>query len=263
MNKYQKLMYKNTTWVSPEKGIIVSVKPNFNLYFWSDQHFGANECNYELARNIVNLIKKDKHAYVILGGDLIEAIPRNYKISERGQSVTPDLQIAETSKQLKVISKKIVVLFKGNHNTQSRGESVDSDFLIAQYLNCPYKTTPTVIQFKTTQGTIKVAGGHGKSSAKNGDLELELLRKIYPGCNIYFLGHNHMLYAKRMGALQYTSEGNEKWDESWLVRTGNCLNYPEYARYGILPPQRSGCIKFEIRNGKIKEGYDITEEDFK
>lgn len=263
MNPYQRLQYEGTVWIPPEQGIVCHIKSDFDLYFWSDQHFGANECNYALAKNIIKEIKNNPKARVVMGGDTIEAIPRGYKISERGQTTTPDLQIAKTIEHLKEIQSKIVCMFKGNHNTESRGESVDSDFLIAQALDAPYKTVPTVIQFITPKGVLKAAGGHGHSSAKNGDLELEAVRKIFPGCQIYFLGHNHMLYAKRAGALVYDSEGKEHWDEAWLVRTGNCLNYAEYARYSMYAPQRSGCIKFEIRGGKIKDGYDITEEDFK
>lgn len=259
MSKFEAEKIKGTTQLASNKGVVRKHPyANFNWYFWSDQHFGANECNYTLAANIVNTIKQDKTALVTLGGDIIDAIPRGYKIDDRGQHCTPDLQIARTINELKPIQKQLVVLFKGNHNTNARGESVDSDFLIAQGLNCPYKTVPTVTQIITPKGIIKAAGGHGKSGAKNGDTELEQTRSIFPNCNIYFLGHNHQLYAKRSGALVYDSAGREKWDESWLVRTGNCLNYAEYARYSFYRPQRSGLIKMVVRNGKVVEGTVVT-----
>ncbi len=259
MNKYK---YQRGVAVPINQGLLVNCKPDFNLFLWSDQHFGANECNYELAGHIVSEIKNDKNAVVVLGGDLTEAIPRGYKISERGQRDNPDDQIVETSTRLKPIRDKIKLIFKGNHNLLSRGESTDTDYIIASNLNVPYKTVPTVIQFVTSRGTVRAAGGHGSSGAKNGDIELETLKKIFPGCQIYFLGHNHQLYAKQSGSLVYDSEGKEHWEESWIVRTGNCLNYAEYARYSLYAPQRSGCIKFEIRSGKIHRAVEITDQYF-
>ncbi len=261
MNIYNYSQYSLA--VPIDRGLTFNVESDFNLYLWSDQHFGAEECNYDLARQIVQLIEKDKKALVILGGDLTEAIPRGYKISERGQRTTPDVQIVETISQLNPIKDKILVIFKGNHNVESRGESVDSDFVVASQLQALYKTVPAVIQFHTKNGTVKIAGGHGKSGAKNGDLELERLQRIFPGCQIYFLGHNHMLYAKQSGSLVYDKDGKEDWEAAWFVRTGNCLNYAEYARYGVLPPQRSGCIMFEVRAGKIKRAVEITSDYFK
>lgn len=261
MNKFELDRIKGTTQIASNRGIVRSHPyANFNWYFWSDQHFGAMECNYNLATRIVDTIKRDKTSLVTLGGDIIDAIPRGYKIDDRGQHCTPDLQIARTVNELKPIANKIVCLYKGNHNINARGESVDSDFLIAQGLGVPYKTVPTVVQVKTPRGVIKAAGGHGKSGAKNGDTELEQVRSIFPNCHIYHLGHNHQLYVKRSGALVYDSKGKEAWDESWMLRTGNCLNYAEYARYSMYRPQRSGLIKMVVRNGRVVEGVVVTEE---
>lgn len=262
MNKYTEKQLQGTCFVPINKGIVVEAPKDFDLYVLSDLHCGAAECNYELLRAMIKEIKGNRKARVILGGDVIEAIPRGYKIDERGQDVPPDAQVVITSKYLKPIAPKIICSFKGNHNTNARGESMDSDFLLAELLKVPYKTVPGVVQFKTPKGVVKVAGGHGKSGAKNGDIELEKLRNIFPNCSAYFLGHTHMLYAKHVGALKYDEGGNEHWDSSWFARTGNCLNYAEYARYSFYSPQRSGCVMFEIRNGQIVEGHALTDKHF-
>lgn len=262
MNKYIEKKLEGTSYVPLNQGIIRHTKNTIDLYIWSDQHFGSNECNYDLAAGIIKEIKENRNALTIMGGDTIEAIPRGYKIDSKEQEVPPDTQIVLTKRYLLPIKNKIVCMYKGNHNTQARGESIDSDFLIADALGVPYKTVPTVVQLKTPKGTVKIAGGHGRSSAKNGDLELEKLRNIYPDCHIYHLGHNHMLYAKHIGALYFDEEGKEQWQDSWFSRTGNCLNYAEYARYALYAPQRSGCVKFEIRNGKVTEGIVLTSDYF-
>lgn len=259
----EKKLAEKGSLVPINKGIVCRVGKDCNVYLWSDQHFGSTECNYKLAEQVVDLIHKDKIGKVILGGDTLEAIPRNYKISERGQSTPPDFQVAETARRLRKIKDKILVLFKGNHNTQARGESMDSDYLLAELLDAPYKTVPTVVQLITPKGIVKLAGGHGHSGAKNGDNELNSLRKIFPDCQAYFLGHNHMLYAKQTGSLVHDIKGDEHWEEYWYIRTGNCLNYAEYARFAVYEPQRSGCIKVEIRDGKIQDCIEITSKAFK
>jgi predicted phosphodiesterase len=264
INKYEQQKIKGTKILPITQGICLNHKHSkFNLYFISDLHCGATECNYELLDKAIDMIKGDKTSLLIIGGDTIEAIPRGYKINEEGQHCSIDAQIARTARALKPLSDKTIVMFKGNHNSKSRGESVDSDLMIAEIMGVPYKTVPTVIQIKTPKGLIKLAGAHGKSTNKNNDLELEQLRKIYPGCQMYFLGHTHALYCKQTGALVYDKQGNEDWDPVWLIRTGNFLNYAEYSRYELYAPQRSGFIQMQINNGLVTGGRAITDDFFK
>lgn len=259
-NKYEQELIKNTVKMSISRGVVYKYnQSSFNIYFLSDLHCGSMDCNYELLQGTIKLIQKDKKALVILGGDTIEGIPRGYKINEEGQHCPIDMQIARTIKYLKPIAKKIVVMFSGNHNTKARGESVDSDFMIATALNVPYKTVPTLIQIHTPQGTIKLAGGHGKGFSANQDTELDKVRKVFPYANAYFLGHTHALYVKQVESLKYDENGVEEWDPVYYMRTGNFVNYAEYARYSVLPPQRSGCVKLIIKKGRIVSGDVLTD----
>lgn len=236
-------------------------RSDFNVYFLSDLHCGAVECNYDFLAQAIRTISKDRHSLVVIGGDTIEAIPRGYKINEDGQHCPVDEQIAKTIRYLRPIAKQIVVMFKGNHNLKSRGETVDTDFIIAEGLGVPYKTVPSMILIKTSKGIIRLAGGHGKLCNKDQDAELRRVREIFPHASVYFLGHTHALFAKPVGALVYTDDGVEKWDPAWFVRTGNFLNYAEYARYSFMPPQRSGFVQMSIKNGKVITGTIITDED--
>lgn len=260
-NKYEQERIKGSTQVPVNQGIVRKHVSTFNLYILSDLHCGSMDCNYPLLKGAIQTIKKDKRALVIIGGDTIEGIPRGYKINEEGQHCPINTQIAMTIKELKPIASKIVVLFKGNHNTHSRGESVDSDFVIANSLDIPYKTVPTMIQIHTPLRTLRLAGGHGRSGGQNQDTELEKLRKIFPNADAYFLGHTHALFAKRTGALIYDKEGTEHWEDAWFIRTGNFINYAEYARYAFYGPQRSGFIKLVVKNGTITEGIALTDTE--
>lgn len=264
LNRYEQERIEGTTQLPINVAVVRDHPTNtFNLYMLSDLHCGAMDCNYPFLQKAIKMIEADKKALVILGGDTIEAIPRGYKINEEGQHCSINTQIARTVKEFERIKKKIVVLFKGNHNSMARGESIDSDFLIAQALGIPYKTVPSMIHINTPTGIVKLAGGHGKSSGKNNDIELEQIRKIYPNAQAYFLGHTHALYCKQSGALVYDEKGQERWDPVWLIRTGNFLNYPDYARYAMYAPQRSGFVQLSVRKDVIISGRTLTEHDEK
>lgn len=264
MNKYEKQQIAGTVKLPSDRAVLRNhPHNNFNIYLISDLHCGAVECNYELLHKAVKEISSDKNSLVIVGGDTIEGIPRGYKINEEGQHCGIDQQIARTAKALRPIAKQCVVMFKGNHNTKSRGESTDSDLMIAELLDVPYKTVPSVIMIKTKKGVVKLAGGHGSRSSKNQDIEIQDMRVIFPGCQAYFLGHTHALFCKQIGALTHTSSGAEKWDGTWFIRTGNFLNYAEYARYALYAPQRSGFVRLTVNNGIIVKGECLTKDNLK
>lgn len=229
----------------------------------SDQHYGAVDCDYTFARNMVQLIKKDKYALATSGGDTTEAIPRDYKINDKGQHCGIDQQIIRTAKELEPIARKIVVAFRGNHNSQKRGESVDSELMLWDRLGVPYKTVPSLIRIKTPKGMVQLVQGHGTKSTANNDAQLWDLRKIYPGADAYALGHTHQLYAKQVGAFTYDAAGNEHWDPVYFIRTGSFLKYSEYAREGMYLPARVGCVKLTVKNAKIIQADVITDDYFK
>ena len=54
MNKYIEKKLEGTSYVPMNKGIIRCTNKDIDLYIWSDQHFGSNECNYPLATAIIN-----------------------------------------------------------------------------------------------------------------------------------------------------------------------------------------------------------------
>ena len=96
-----------------------------------------------------------------------------------------------------------------------------------------------------------LVSGHGKSGAKNGDLELDKLAAVYSQGDVFFLGHNHQLYAKPIDSLRI--EGNEEsLHRRWYVRGGSFLRYAEYARYSIYPIVRTGWITMEFNEDGIR-----------
>ena len=96
-----------------------------------------------------------------------------------------------------------------------------------------------------------VVSGHGKSGAKNGDLELDKLSSVYSDGDVFILGHNHQLYAKPVDSIRIV-DGEESLRRRWYVRGGSFLRYANYARYSMYPIIRTGWVTTELTKDGIK-----------
>ena len=98
---------------------------------------------------------------------------------------------------------------------------------------------------------ITSVSGQGKSGAQNGDLELDKLAAVYSQGDVFFLGHNHQLYAKPVDSI-VVEMFEEALHRRWYVRGGSFLRYAEYARYSVYPIVRTGWITMEFTEDGIK-----------
>ena len=219
----------------------------------TDIHVGANEFDFEKFEEAVNTIKKDKNARWFGNGDLLELIPPHYKISQRGQSIPPDEQYLAFIKLVKEIKNKCLFIRGGNHDYLRSFNILDLDVckLIAGELGVPYFRMPGYSQIVVKGQEWILASAHGKSGAKNGDLELDKMAAVYSDADVFFLGHNHQLYAKPIDSLRI-SDREEVLHRRWYVRGGSFLRYADYARYSVFPIVRTGWVTIEFSKDKIK-----------
>lgn len=234
------------------RGIVVSAPASFDLVLTSDWHCGSNVCDYRGLSSMLDRVTGSTR--MILGGDQMEMTPPGHHDGGRESTCYPDEQIIRTSDALQRVRNRIDAIYSGNHGRARLSDvHIDPDLLLAYTLGANYVTVPTVIQYKTPMGTVKIAGGHGKSGGKNGLLEIEKLRNIFPGCDLYHLGHNHQLFAEQAGAMEFDEYGNEHWSGTWFCRTGSFMKYAAYARTAIMAPQPTGYLVAKIRKGRIAD----------
>lgn len=253
-------LYRNrgTTQIPVNKGLVIEAPSDFDLFLTSDWHSGSESCDYPALTKLVQSIKSNRRARMIAGGDHMEVTPPGYHDGGRNSDSYIDGQILRTMEALKPIASKIDLAYSGNHGkNRLMNVGVDPDLILFSAIGVPYTTVPTVVQYVTPKGTVRVCGGHGKSVSDNALKEVRKLREIYPGCDLYHLGHDHSLIAEQDGALKYDGQGNEYWDPSWMCRTGSFLLYADYARYGMYRPKPTGYVIAEIRNGKIESARAV------
>ena len=123
--------------------------------------------------------------------------------------------------------------------------------LMAREMGVPYAPFPSYAEISVNGNSWKMASGHGKSVAQNGDLELKRMADIYSEAHVLFLGHNHQLYAKPMDSLRVNG-CEESLFRRWFIRGGSFLRYPEYSRYAFFPVVRTGWVTMEFREDDIE-----------
>jgi len=224
----------------------------------TDIHVGAKEFDLDKFKEAVNTIASDPQAVWFGNGDMIELIPPGYKaISTRGQTIPPEEQYLSFLQLVAPIRDKCLFIRGGNHDFLRSYLILDFDVckVIAAELGVPYYKYPGYarIKIKTKKKEIawNIVSGHGKSGAKNGDLELDRLAAVYSEGDVFILGHNHQLYAKPVDSLRIDGD-KEVLHRRWYVRGGSFMMYADYARYSLYPIVRTGWVTIELSQDGIK-----------
>jgi len=219
----------------------------------TDVHHGAAEHSWKHFDDFIDEVYSDPDARWFLNGDNIELIPPGYKISQRGQSMEPDEQHISFRKRIEKIADKLLFVRGGNHDF-IRSVNIlgfDVSMLLADDLQVPYFKLPGYTKLTVNDKDWFLVTGHGRGGGKNGDLELDKMAAVYSQGDVFFLGHNHQLYAKPIDSLR-VDNGEEKIHRRWYCRGGSFLNYAEYARYSFFPMIRTGWVTMEFGPKSIK-----------
>ena len=213
----------------------------------TDIHVGANEFDFKKFSEAIKRIYEDDNAVWFGNGDMIECIPPHYKISQRGQYIPPDQQHEVFMDMIRPIIDKCLFVRGGNHDYLRSLSLLDYDVsrMIGKDMGVPYYKMPGYAVLTVKGQDWILASGHGKSGAKNGDLELDKMAAVYSEADVFFLGHNHQLYAKPLDSMRIDGD-EEALHRRWYIRGGSFLRYAEYARYSIYPIVRTGWVTMEF-----------------
>lgn len=233
-----------------EPGYILSINSDVNLrvHGATDVHHGACEHHEEKFNEFIEEVDSDPNARWFLNGDNIELIPPNYKISQRGQTMEPDDQHLSFVRRVEKIADKLLFVRGGNHDYIRSVNLLGFDVskLLADRLGVPYFRLPGYTRIKINGSEWYMVTGHGKSGAKNGDNELDKMAAVYSEGDVFFLGHNHQLYAKPVDSLRIVDD-EETLHRRWYCRGGSFLKYADYARYSFFPMIRTGWVTMEFK----------------
>ena len=246
--------YKQPVEVEPGDILNVNSKKTLRVHGLTDVHVGAVEFDYTKFKQALDEIEKDDDARWFGNGDLLELIPPNYKINQRGQNISPDDQYLEFINLVKPIKDKCLFIRGGNHDYIRSFNILDFDVckVLAKELGVPYYRMPGYTKINIKNKSYNLVSGHGKGGGKNGDMELDKMAAVYSEGDVFFLGHNHQLYVKPMDSLVIAKDNTEELRRRWYVRGGSFLRYADYARYCFYPIVRTGWTTIEFSEKGIK-----------
>lgn len=268
------------------KFLKVDLPKTHKLFLVSDLHEGTCLKYYKGVQKMIKHVLEDKNNFVVIGGDLVEAITIDDKRYDpqviKENAGVPLLQYQNAVKELMPLKGRILAIMMGNHDFkifQKIGNFI-KDY-VCKELEAEYGTYSVHLTVKDQYKLFYVHGwGRLESKAKDFDqrlanlkasLKLKLQNK-FSDCEILACAHSHKLLVREPAKILYLFEQNgdakqhytkmvrDKTyipsDFSYFVSTGSFLKLFEngvsgYAERMGYDPVELGYVVVNVKNGKI------------
>ena len=261
-------------------------------YLLGDFHLGARAVEKDRIKQTVATIEQDDNCFVMLLGDLVEAISIDDKRFDP-DAVDPDvvpidklfeivsLEVDYASRLLEPIREKIVGSVAGNHEDTiyKRHGGFHPTAMIAKNLGLAYRTFTTqragwvniVGQVQSSRISVPVLIHHGYGGGRtkgNTVNKLANWASQFPDARVVGMGHMHD--PNVLSLPPYMRFRREKLHEqhTLLIAAGAFMrSYPEHRSYveaGALPPKAMTCPHVELeffRTGHSRQpGFKMRKE---
>ena len=249
----------------------------------SDLHVGNIGCDTKKIKETISWIK-DRGAYTILLGDMIDAITQKDPRHEN-DSIHPDFmdkldnlaheQTMAVYKLLEPISDRIIATMQGNHELAVKKHfSYDSGSVLAQMLNVPKVPDPSFVRLrlrrtKTAVLTYDIWCSHGVGLGggrmKGGKVNNML--KISNGfkADAYMCGHTHDLFTVNDTYAFPNQIGKVEQRKRVFINTGSFQKTHDLpddvdtwaSRSGFMPA-RTGVARLDVYLKPVGNSYKLA-----
>jgi predicted phosphodiesterase len=250
------------------KSLELKSKDKVNLYAIGDFHIGNIGFEEEKVKRIVEIIRKDKYAKVILMGDYGEFInPKDKRFDMDSLSPkynTIEKQYVGIRNLLTPIKNKIIGLLMGNHDyTIKSSMGMDIPRLLSNDLGVTYLGNVGIINYTVGKKPFTLLSLHGGGMATTIGGQVNKIKKYSENLerkpDICLIGHYH-----RIDVIMDPKLGNDFSTKlKYLAITGSFFNTyksleDNYANRQFYSPLPVGCVMFELNsNGDIKDNKII------
>ena len=209
---------------------------HLNIYPLGDVHIGSKECDMDLLKKWVEMVKNDPNGAVVIIGDMLNNGLRNSKTNVYEEVLNPMQQKEVCYELLKPIADKILAGCSGNHEyrtVKEVGTNPLYDVFCRMCIEDRYRENVCFIKLTVgKQGknpnTYGVVLTHG--SGKNKD---EKWTYSVDGCDCFISGHTHLGTHQPMGKIR-------------MDLTHNKVKTVGYQHIVVMPFQQYG--GYAIRN---------------
>ena len=239
-------------------------KKDINLWAIGDFHCGNAGFEEDKLRAIIERIKKDKKAVVVLMGDYGEFInPKDERFDMDSLSPkynTVEKQYVAVKNILEPIKDKIAGMLMGNHDYRIKKDfGMDIPRLLSTDFNVPYFGNVGILRLGVGKAKYIVLALHGGGKATTIGGQINSIKKYSEALerkpDVCLVGHYHRIDVIIDPKLTDTFETIAKY----LAITGSFFNtyrgwFDNYANRRFYPPLPIGCVMFELKkDGKIQD----------
>ena len=219
-----------------------------DIHILSDWHIGDSNCKIDEIKEIVQSIKRNKKAYVLINGDIINNAIKNSVSDIYTERLTPMEQIDRAYELLEPIKDRILGMTSGNHENRSFKEAgVDLTAFLATKLGILDRYDPIATAIYVRLGEMnKAATGkpnqkrqicykiymtHGSGGGRTEGSKVNALVRLQSviDADIYVHSHTHQgAVLKGMRLMMDDRNSTVKEEEVLFVNSGAQLSYGGY-----------------------------------
>lgn len=180
-----------------------------DLYAVSDIHRGHKLFNERAWRALLDRIREDPHAYMVLNGDLVEAALKSSKHGDTYRTMPPGEERRTLQRELEPVRDKILCITSGNHEARHKDSDENPAQLIAERLGLEDRYDPISVVLevsfgkrhgdasKQTSFLFYVTHGRGNGRRPGGKLNrVQELAWVVTNVDGYITGHVHDLISR-------------------------------------------------------------------
>ena len=231
----------------------------------ADVHIGDKLSNLKLLKEVLERIKKEKHTYTIINGDLCNMALKNSKSDVYSDSLSPMEQVLKATELLEGIKDKILVLGSGNHEDRIAKETnIDVTRLIAKQLGIEDRYADAWWYLYLTFGkdkkgrpiTYGITGLHGYGGGRKSGGKINRLEDMSQVviADLYIMSHTHKpISTKNCIYIPYYQSKTLTKEEMYYLMTNSFLESDGgYAEKMGFPPSNTSLTEAELSGAKKK-----------
>ena len=235
-------------------------EPHINIYPVGDVHIGSKECNVQLFKDWVEMVRQDPFGYAVIVGDMMNMGLKNSKSNVYEEALSPMEQKELCYELLNPIASKILAGCSGNHEYRSVKECGMNplyDVFCRMRIEDRYRENACFIKLTVgKQGknpnTYGIVLTHG--SSKNKD---EKWTYGVDGCDCFISGHTHLGTHQPLGKIRMDLTHNKVKTVGYQhIVVMPFQSYGGYAIRGKYMPTEIGQFQRILFDGSSKRvGY--------
>lgn len=228
-------------------------------YAISDVHLGAPECDLPRFAAFLDGIRRDRDAYIVLVGDIINNGVKDSLTNVYEETMPPSMQVEKAVELLEPISHQILGCVGGNHERRSK-KAVDLDpmytimcMLGIQHL---YRTNFAMMRIILANGNTKDRYAlmliHGKTENKKRQFAYAV-----EGVDAIISGHTHNGIVEKPARLVFTVKNNVVVKPLVSLTATSWLSYGGYAAAALYRPAATSqpqCLELEYTGSNDNPG---------